>query len=235
MSASEAVTLWRLLRGMPGNADHAHRLQAFYGAQANDYDRFRERLLPGRAALMEWLKPAPFERIVELGAGTGRNPEFLRASVPQLASLTLVDLCPALLLKARERWADASNVQVIEADACTWRPDEPVDAVYFSYALTMIPDWRAALDNAISMLRPGGRLAVVDFTLTQQQSWLAQTFWRKWFGHDGVNLDLEHLKALKTLLPVHELRVQSTQIPYLPGVCVPYYLYLGIKKQDFCK
>ena len=226
---SDARTLWQLFRGMPQAHDHAHRLQAFYGAQAADYDRFRERLLPGRAELMEWLKPLPGERIVELGAGTGRNPEYFRAMVPALQNLTLVDLCPALLAKARERWADAPNVFVVEADACTWQPEQSVDAVYFSYALTMIPDWQAAMKNALAMLRPGGRLAVVDFTLTQQQSWLAQNFWRTWFSHDGVKLNQQHTTTLSSLLPLHELREYQTPIPYLPGLSMPYYLYSGFK------
>ncbi len=47
----------------------------------------------------------------------------------------------------------------------SYRPADPADCVYFSYALTMIPDWRRAIDNAIAMLAPGGTLGVVDFHL----------------------------------------------------------------------
>jgi S-adenosylmethionine-diacylgycerolhomoserine-N-methlytransferase len=230
MNLTDARTLWQLFRGMPSEGSHAHRLAAFYGSQAADYDRFRERLLPGRAELMEWLKPGSGERVVELGAGTGRNPEFISSIVPALEKLTLVDLCTPLLAQARERWAHAANVSVVEADATLWRPDVPVDAVYFSYALTMIPDWRAAMENAVAMLRPGGRLAVVDFTVTPRQSWLARNFWRKWFGHDGVHLNAEHVATLSRLLPRHELREYRTPIPYLPGLAVPYYLFCGIKE-----
>ncbi|MGB5833439.1 MAG: hypothetical protein WBG92_15785 [Thiohalocapsa sp.] len=52
-------------------------------------------------------------------------------------------------------------MRVIEADACTYRPARPVDLVYFSYALTMIPDWPAAIDNALAMINTGGLLGVV--------------------------------------------------------------------------
>jgi S-adenosylmethionine-diacylgycerolhomoserine-N-methlytransferase len=118
---------------------------------------------------------------------------------------------------------------VVEGDACTWRPEAPVDAVYFSYALTMMPDWRAAMINAVTMLRPGGRLAVVDFTLRPRQSTVARAFWRAWFGHDGVRLDDEHPAALCRVLARHELREYRTPVPYLPGLTVPYYLFLGIR------
>jgi len=229
MSLAEIRTLWRMARGMPGAGDHAGRLEAFYGPQAGHYDSFRERLLRGRGDLLEWLHPVAGERVVELGAGTGRNPAYLNSAVAALESLTLVDLCPSLLAQARRRWATAGNVAVVEANACTWRPDRPVDAVYFSYALTMIPDWRAAIANAIAMLRPGGRLAVVDFTLAEDQSALGRTFWRTWFGHDGVRLDAEHRRMLCRLLPRHELRVRRTPVPYLPVVTVPYYLFLGVR------
>jgi len=93
----------------------------------------------------------------------------------------------------------------------------------------MIPDWRAALANAISMLRPGGRLAVLDFTLTPQQSRFGRLFWRRWFAHDGVRLDTEHPAALRRLLPRHEISQRRTPVPYLPAVTVPYYLFLGVR------
>ena len=44
-----------------------------------------------------------------------------------------------------------------------------VDLVTFSYALVMIPDWRAAVANALRLLRPGGHLCVCDFTLLPEQ------------------------------------------------------------------
>ncbi len=229
MNTAEIRVLWQLLRGMRGGGAHAERLEAFYGPQAGHYDSFRERLLPGRGELADWLAPAAGEHLVELGAGTGRNPEFLGQRLQTLGSLTLVDLCPSLLEIARQRWAGTANVRVVEADACRWQPPEAVDAVTIAYALTMIPDWRSAIDNAVAMLRPGGRLAVVDFTLHPQQSLLARSFWRAWFGHDGVRLNGEHLDCLRRALPQHEVRECRTPVPYLPGLTVPYYLFLGFR------
>jgi S-adenosylmethionine-diacylgycerolhomoserine-N-methlytransferase len=229
MNLNDARILLQLIRGMPSNSNHAHRLEAFYGAQAADYDNFRERLLPGRDELMKLINPKCGEHIVELGAGTGRNPEYYSSQVPLLSQLTLVDLCPSLLIKARERWEYSANVSIVEADACTWQPDSPVDTVYFSYALTMIPDWRSALKNAIAMLRPGGRLAVVDFTVTRHQSPLARKFWEMWFKHDGVQLDINHTETLRHLLPGHKILEDQSSIPYMPGLKVPYYLFMGYK------
>lgn len=237
MNASELKTLWQLLRGMPAADSHAEGLARFYGPQAEHYDRFRERLLQGRAALMEALRLMPGERVVELGAGTGRNAEFYADRIPALASLELVDLCRPLLAQARRRAARWPNVRVIEADATHYRPAEPVDCVYLSYALTMIPDWAGTLENALAMLRPGGRLGVVDFYvaesppppgLVRHSPW-TRMFWPWWFRHDGVHLSPAHLASLRARLSNVSLQERFAPVPYLPGLRVPYYVLTGTK------
>ncbi len=226
---SDVPTLWRVARGMPGGASHAERLQAFYAPQAGHYDAFRERLLHGRQELLDRLAPPAGARVVELGGGTGRNLAFFGERLGDFTRVEVVDLCPALLARARERWRSAGNVVAVEADARLWQPDAPVDAVYFSYALTMIPDWEEALDNAVAMLKPGGRLGVVDFTVPASPGPLARRFWRAWFGHDGVHLDERHLPALRRRLPRHEVWEGHGTVPYLPGLRAPYYRFVGTR------
>lgn len=230
--------LLRLLRGRVRSGSHAERLQAFYAPQAERYDVLRERLLCGRAALIGRLAAPAGARVVELGAGTGRNLLFFGERLAGLAHVDLVDLCPALLQQARERTRDWPNVRVTEGDATTWQPQRPVDCVYFSYSLTMIPDWRKAIDNAVAMLRPGGVLGAVDFHVSAarpalgrvRHGWLARMFWRGWFGHEGVWLDPEHLTYLRCALPDHAFEERHASVPCLPGLRVPYYLFVGSKK-----
>jgi S-adenosylmethionine-diacylgycerolhomoserine-N-methlytransferase len=242
MSASDARILLHLLRGQPRRGSHAERLQAFYAPQANAYDNFRERLLHGRQALIELLAPRAGECVVELGAGTGRNLLFFGERLAGLQQATLVDLCPALLEQARARTAAMANVRVIEDDATRWQPEQPVDCVYLSYALTMIPDWRAAIDNAIAMLRPGGRLGVVDFYVSAphpaaglaRHGPLTRWFWPRWFSHDGVHPTPEHLDLLRERLPRHQLVESRAPVPYLPGLRMPYYCFVGHSGGDPC-
>jgi S-adenosylmethionine-diacylgycerolhomoserine-N-methlytransferase len=231
----EAAVLARLLRGMPRRRTHAQSLAAFYGAQSEHYDRFRERLLQGRAELVANLPLPPAARIVELGGGTGRNAEFLGARLADVASYEVVDLCTPLLALARLRARRIPQLHAIEADATQWRPVQPVDAVILSYALTMIPDWRAAIDNAIAMLKPGGALGVVDFHVSParaepgcaQHGVATRRFWPAWFRHDGVRLDERHLPMLRRLLPLHEVVEDRAPVPWLPLARVPYYRFVG--------
>lgn len=236
---NDAAVLRQMLRGMPKSASHAQNLQGFYGTQAQDYDRFRERLLRGREQLVaRLLAQLPAQaRVVELGGGTGRNLDFFGNRLAEFASFELVDLCPALLDRARARIARHPQVRVIEADATTYAPSAPVDAVYFSYSLTMIPDWRGALANALAMLKPGGVLGVVDFYTSTaapaaglaRHGAFTRHFWPHWFAHDGVRLDPAHLAALRAELPQHELSEHRAAVPYLPWIRVPYYVFVGRK------
>jgi S-adenosylmethionine-diacylgycerolhomoserine-N-methlytransferase len=231
----DAAILARFLRGMPRDGAHAQKLGDFYGAQAEHYDRFRERLLPGRAELIQSLELAHGARVLELGGGTGRNLEFFPEGRRADLQFELVDLCGPLLEVARKRTAGWPSVRITEADATRYRPHQPVDCVLISYALTMIPDWRGALDNVLAMLKSGGQLAVVDFYVSAAQpapgltrhGWATRAFWPRWFGHDGVRLDPAHLETLCARLPQHRLFEGRARLPYLPGLRVPYYRFVG--------
>ena len=233
--AIDARVLRSLLRGLPRRGSHAERLQAFYGPQAEHYDNFRERLLQGRRGLIALMAPPDGASIVELGGGTGRNLGYFGDRLARMGRVEIVDLCPALLEQARRRTTALANVRVVEADATTYRPAAPVDCVYFSYALTMMPDWQAAIDNAVAMLRPGGMLGVVDFYVAAARprpgeavhGAFTRYFWPRWFAHDGVRLTPAHLARLRSQLPDHECRECMAPVPYLPGARVPYYIFVG--------
>lgn len=235
---ADAGVLLSLLRGMPRNATHEQRLQAFYAPQAAHYDAFRERLLQGRRELLRSLELPRGARVVELGGGTGRNLDFFSdAQWERISRLQLVDLCPALIERARARTDGRPQLEVIQADATRWRPQGLVDCVYLSYALTMIPDWLAAIDNALAMLKPGGLLGIVDFYVSEarpalglrRHGALTRWFWPKWFSHDGVHPHPAHLPLLRERMPQHTVVEADAAVPYLPLLRVPYYRFVGRK------
>lgn len=231
--------LLAMLRGLPSGGSHAERLAAFYAPQAERYDHFRDRLLHGREELMAMLPVRRGDHIVEMGGGTGRNAERLGPRITRLESYTIVDLCPPLLARARERASRISALRIEEGDATTWTPSHRVDCVVFSYALTMIPDWQRAIDNAAAMLRPGGVVAVVDFYVGHEHPapgmvrhgrW-TRTFWPRWFRHDGVHLGPERLDYLRSSFATACLAERFGDVPYLPGLRVPHYLFIGRRDQ----
>ncbi|QFY88539.1 class I SAM-dependent methyltransferase [Magnetovirga frankeli] len=238
--AEDGRILWALLRGQPGQGSLQERLNGFYGPQAAQYDQFRERLLQGRSELLHDLagRLNKGDSLLEMGAGTGRNLAFLSPRLDDLARVELVDLCQPLLAQAEARWRHLPQVQVIEADATCYRPQQPVDAVYFSYSLSMIPDWFSAIDNALALLKPGGWLAVVDFYVSRRSpapghrrhGALCRHFWPAWFAHDGVQPSPDHLPYLEARCERVSLAEEMARVPYLPLLRVPYYRFLGRKK-----
>lgn len=230
-------TLYRLLRGMPGAATHADRLDAFYAPQAAHYDRFRERLLHGRAELIGSLRLPRHAHLIEFGAGTGHNLQYFGPAAHDFSRVDLVDLCTPLLDIARRRHARLPQVHAVHADATHWRPAAPADCVLFAYSLSMIPDWRAALDNALACLKPGGLLAVVDFHVAAarpapgfvRHGPLTRGFWPRWFAHDGVHLRPELLPALCAALPLHQRVEARGAVPGLPGLSVPWFRFSGVR------
>ena len=105
------------------------------------------------------------------------------------------------------------------------------DVVTFSYSLTMIPDWRAALDNAMRLLKPGGHICVADFTVTKDQSWFTRKFWQTVFATDNVHPNEEHIPTLQSMFQEVNLKVASGGFPYVP-MCIksPYYFFIGQKE-----
>ncbi|MEK6235013.1 MAG: class I SAM-dependent methyltransferase, partial [Planctomycetales bacterium] len=186
---------------------HADRLESFYQHQASGYDDFRARLLQGRKEMYEAIDFPEGGVWVDMGGGTGSNLENLGDRIKKLSKVYVVDLSGSLLKVAQER-AEArgwTNVETVEADATRWKPpEESVDVVTFSYSLTMIPDWFRAIDHAQQLLRPGGRMGVVDFHVArkypldgfQRHSWFTRTFWPVWFANDNVFFNRDHAPYL---------------------------------------
>ncbi|MDQ2757090.1 MAG: methyltransferase domain-containing protein [Actinomycetota bacterium] len=135
------------------------------GARAYDVVSL-ERLVyrQGREAAIAALGLLPGARVLDVGCGTGLNLPLLMAA--GAGEVVGVDSSAPMLRQARQRverqgW---SHVRLVEGDAAALGSlvDGVVDAVVFTYSLSVVDDWQAAWEQAFGMLRPGGRVAVVD-------------------------------------------------------------------------
>lgn len=222
---------------------HQERLESFYSGQAEAYDDFRKRLLQGRQELWDSL-PAPEGAVwVDMGGGTGSNLDYFGARLAELQKVYVVDLSPSLLKVAQQRIADHgwTNVETVEADATRWQPPAgQADVVTFSYSLTMIPDWFAAIDNAWRMLKPGGLIGVVDFYVSRkyaaagqaQHGWFTRTFWPTWFSSDNVFPSPDHVPYLQYKFEQLSCEEREASIPYMFFVATPYYRFVGRKRAE---
>jgi S-adenosylmethionine-diacylgycerolhomoserine-N-methlytransferase len=238
--AAELRTLYHLTLAPIRGASHAERLESFYGPQAAAYDRFRERLLRGRQELFSSIPFTPGARWIDLGGGTAANLEYLGDRLGQLERVFVVDLSNSLLGVAKKR-LDARgwrNVELICADAGQFEPPAvQVDVVSCSYSLTMMPDWFVVIDRAWELLRPGGVIGVIDFFVSRkhaehglvQHGWWSRHFWPAWFARDNVHLNPDHLPYVRRKFETVSLDQTWAPVPYLPGLRVPYYRFVGRK------
>jgi S-adenosylmethionine-diacylgycerolhomoserine-N-methlytransferase len=145
-------------------------MDTIYARQRFIYNFTRKYYLLGRDRLIAELD-APFGgAVLEIGCGTGRNLIKVARRYPD-ASLYGIDISAAMLATARAdiaRAGLAGRITLAQADATAFDPQTLFGTsgfarVYFSYTLSMIPDWRAALAMAMRVLSPDGQLHLVDF------------------------------------------------------------------------
>ena len=151
------------------------RLRRYWDKQAHSYDRgmdFFERVFfaDGR----EWACSQASGDVLEVAIGTGRNLPFYRPDV----RLTGIEFSPAMLELARER-ASALDRQVDlrlgDAQALDL-PDAAFDTVLCTLSLCAIPDERRAIAEMKRVLRPGGRLVLVDH-VAGSPAWVRAVQW----------------------------------------------------------
>lgn len=144
---------------------HAALMDATYRYQRHFYDLTRKYFLLGRDRLIAGLQIPDGAAVLEVACGTGRNLAAINRRYPG-ARLFGLDISDAMLASARANLGD--RARLARADACDFDPGmlfgQPAfERIVLSYSLSMIPDWRGALGEAMRHLTPGGSLHVVDF------------------------------------------------------------------------
>lgn len=146
-------------------ADHAALMDTVYRGQRHIYDATRKFFLFGRDRLIEELNARPGDTVLEVACGTGRNLHKIARRWPG-AVLHGFDISTEMLKSAHA--ATGRDALLVQGDATAFDPlpafgRRVFDRVVISFAVSMIPDWRAALDQGARLLAPGGSLHVVDF------------------------------------------------------------------------
>ncbi len=143
-------------------------MDRMYRLTRHVYDATRKPYLLGRDRMISSLEPPSGGTVLEIGCGTGRNLVAAGHRYPH-ARLFGFDISAEMLKTARRNVERSGlDIRLAEGDACVFDPEVAFgiarfDRVYFSYTLSMIPDWAAALAHGCKLVKDGGRLSVVDF------------------------------------------------------------------------
>lgn len=191
----DARELWdvsrRAVDGAPWVSEDAERARAvlaarrqraeqFFSESAWRWDEVRGELFGRTAdawALLGLLDPS--WAVADLGAGTGALAE---AMAPYVERVTAIDRSPEMLEAARRRLESIDNVEVREGEL----EDLPlesgtVDLALLILVLHYVVDPRLALEEAARVLRPGGRLILLDMREHAREEY-RQTMGHLWPG-----------------------------------------------------
>ena len=224
---SSSRRLWSLLREQIGDtagADQdarrlkgvlAHRQtksQEFFDSAAGQWDKLREELF-GRASHLLAL-PALLDEswtVGDLGCGTG---QLAAAIAPFVGRVIAVDRSGDMLQTARRRLRDVPNVEVRRGELEALPIDNAtLDAATLVLVLHHLPDPGAALVEAARVLRPGGRLMVVDMLPHDHEEYRHQ------MGHVWLGFGDDQLHRL--LVAAGFERVRIVALPVTPNAKGP--------------
>jgi SAM-dependent methyltransferase len=197
---------------------------AFYGdvilPRLCDLAMRNQRLVPYRERVIA----AAEGRVLEIGAGSGRNLPFYGSSVKQILAL---EPSPKLVAMARSVQPSEIPVSFLEASAETIPLDDrSVDTVVTTWTLCTIPQAAAALGEMRRVLRAGGKLLFVEHGLAPDQGvrWWQDRLTPPWKSiSGGCHLN----RPIRTMIEATGFRIDRLATGYMPGLKPMTFMYEG--------
>lgn len=168
LDGGDATILRDLARVEALKLQKSEAAQAYFQTHADAWDNIRALHAPEaevEAAMSRALGPGPFNLLVDLGTGTGRILELFSARAERSIGF---DVNRDMLSHARARLAASGirNAQLRLGDIFDLPLEErAADAVIIHQVLHFLDDPDKALIDAAQLLKPGGRLLIVDFDM----------------------------------------------------------------------
>jgi demethylmenaquinone methyltransferase / 2-methoxy-6-polyprenyl-1,4-benzoquinol methylase len=153
-------------------AEKAGMVHGVFTRVASKYDIMNDLMSGGmhrlwKDAMMDWLAPRPGQRLLDVAGGTGDVAfRFLKRAPGAMA--TVLDMTESMLVAGRQR-ADADKM----ADRLDWVVGDAMalpfasctfDVYTISFGIRNVTRIEDALSEAYRVLRPGGRLMVLEFS-----------------------------------------------------------------------
>jgi demethylmenaquinone methyltransferase/2-methoxy-6-polyprenyl-1,4-benzoquinol methylase len=153
-------------------AEKAKKVQGVFTSVASKYDIMNDVMSLGvhriwKEVMMDWLAPRPSQKLLDVAGGTGDiSFKFLKRAGSGHA--TVLDITENMLIEGRKR-AEANQV----LDSLNWVvgdamalpfADNSFDVYTISFGIRNVTRPQEALNEAFRVLRPGGRLMVLEFS-----------------------------------------------------------------------
>jgi demethylmenaquinone methyltransferase/2-methoxy-6-polyprenyl-1,4-benzoquinol methylase len=153
-------------------AEKAGMVHGVFTRVASRYDIMNDLMSGGvhrlwKDGMMDWLAPRPGQRLLDVAGGTGDIAFRFLKRAPG-ASAVVLDMTESMLVAGRkraeaERQAERLDWVVGDAMALPF-PDRSFDVYTISFGIRNVTRVQDALNEAYRVLRPGGRLMVLEFS-----------------------------------------------------------------------
>ena len=153
-------------------SDKAGLVHGVFTNVASKYDVMNDVMSVGvhrlwKEAMMDWIAPRPGQRLLDVAGGTGDiSFRFLKRAVG--AEAVVLDMTESMLVEGRKRAeasALSSQLEWVTGDAMALPfEDNSFDVYTISFGIRNVTRVADALSEAHRVLRPGGRLMVLEFS-----------------------------------------------------------------------
>ena len=152
--------------------DKAGRVQGVFGSVASKYDVMNDAMSMGihrvwKDAMMDWLAPRAGQKLLDVAGGTG-DISFRFLERAGSGHATVLDLTEPMLIEGRKRAEAAQKAESLDwivGDAMALPFEENTFDVYtISFGIRNVTRPQEALNEAFRVLKPGGRLMVLEFS-----------------------------------------------------------------------
>jgi len=210
-----ARRLWLLVREQvgptPAAAQDQRRLQAalaerrtksqeFFSSSAGQWDRVRDELFGEgfHLAALAALADASWT-VADLGCGTG---QVSAALAPFVARVIAVDASAAMLQAAKKRLHGFDHIELRRGELEALPIDDAlIDAATLMLVLHHVPEPEKALADVARVVKPGGRVIVVDMLPHDRESY------RQQMGHVWLGFSDEHMRRMMSDSGFQEIRI----------------------------
>jgi len=153
-----------------------HRVAQVFDSVADRYDVMNDAMSFGIHRLWKWLTIQlchihPGQTVLDVAAGTGDLSARLARLVGDTGRVIATDINASMLEQGRRRLVNqgiTGNIAYIQADAETLPfPDNAFDCVTIAFGLRNVTRKEAALAAFHRVLKPGGRLMILEFSKTR--------------------------------------------------------------------